>query len=208
MRACRARDPSGDGIARRVRRPRGRPITRPRAGASISPHDRSAIAIRCCNRGRRRSACRRSPRSGPSISCPRSSTRCGAPGRDRRDREAGRAADLREHAGRLRRQRPRPRPHREAVLQPDRVGDLAGAAGRRARDVAAPRGALQRDLSARAALRPHRRAAPAARTSSRSAPEQLRLLERVHLDFVREGARLSRGRASALRRDRRAPRRR
>ena len=59
--------------------------------------------------------------------------------------------------------RPRARAHRAPVLQSDGLGDLARAAGGRTRDVAAARRPLQRDPSARGALRAHRRAVPAAR---------------------------------------------
>jgi hypothetical protein len=104
-------------------------------------------------------------------------------------RGPGGSARFRQHRGRLRPQRPpagrvaavfynltasETNPELQAVQR-----RMAGAAGR-------PR---QRDLPGRRAVRPHRRAARAARRTGPDA-EQRRLLERVHLDFVRAGARL------------------
>ena len=86
-----------------------------------------------------------------------------APGRGGRHRRQQRAADVRQHDCGARPQRPRSRAHRAAVLQPGGIRDVAGAAGRRARNLAAARRALQRDPPARRAFRAHRRAVPAAR---------------------------------------------
>jgi peptidyl-dipeptidase Dcp len=75
-------------------------------------------------------------------------------------------------------------------LQPDVERDVASAAGGAARHGAAARGARQPRLHPRCAVRSHRRAARTARTH-RPRPEQRRVLERFHLDFVRAGAKLA-----------------
>ena len=148
---------------------------------------------RCCSPGTRRTACRRSRRCSRRISSRRSTPRWQAH-RAELDAIAANpdAAGLRQHAGRLRPQRPRCSPASSALFHNLAVGrDLARAAGGRARDGAAAGRARQRDLHARRAVRAHRRAARAARRARRSTPEQQRLLERLHLDFVRAGARLA-----------------
>ena len=128
------------------------------------------------------------------------SRRCG------RHREKQRLADVRQHACGLRWVRPRARSHRTGLLQSDGIGDVAGAAGGRTGDVAAPGRSLQRDLSRREALRAHRGRRTAAEGSwsfrgggaaCRADPSRLRT--RGCEAFARS--------EGSLRRDRRASRR-
>ena len=70
-------------------------------------------------------------------------------------------AHVRQHARCVRPQRSDALAHRKSLLQPHGVRDLARAAGRRARDVAAARRTSQRDLPRCGAVRPNRCDAPA-----------------------------------------------
>ena len=99
-------------------------------------------------------------------------------------------ADVREHGRRARRVRPRILARRRRLPQPRRVGDLARAAGGRARARAEARRARQRDPARREALRADRRAT-CARGRPASRPRSEALLERMHLDFAMAGARLA-----------------
>ena len=95
-----------------------------------------------------------------------------------------------EHDRRVRPRRPDARALEPSVLQPDVERDLAGAAGGRDDDGAAPRRARQRGLDARARCSRASSSCTSGVPSSASVPRQLRVLERYHPDFIRAGARL------------------
>ena len=110
---------------------------------------------------------------------------------DRRDRRAAGRTDVREHRRRVRPQRPTTDAHRAGVLQPDRVGDVArrcrpsSAMSRRSSPRTKARSTWTPQLFARIDALHARRGVRWRWTTS-----SVRLLERIHLDFVLAGARL------------------
>ena len=166
----------------------------------------TTTTIRCCNPGKRRTACRRSTGSRPSTTFRRSCTRC--------TRTAPRSNAIAESADpptfdntiaaldRSGRDAPS---HRAPVLQPDGVGDVADLQAIE-RDISPQLAAHHSAICLDAKLFARIEAVHDRRDELPADAEERRLTERIHLDFVREGARLSRGRQGALRGDRRAPR--
>ena len=155
---------------------------------------------RCCSPGTRRTACRRSPRCGPSTSSRRSTRRCAS--------TAPRSTRSRAEPSRRPSTTRSPRSTAPAgcstrvdgaVPQPDVERDLAGAAGGRARDGAAAGRARQRGLHARRRCSRASTRCTSGATRSASTPSSCACSSASTSTSCAPARRLGAGRAGALR---------
>ena len=126
------------------------------------------------------------------------------PRRDRRHRRPGRGPHVREHAGGLRSQRA-PAHAVGGVFHNLTASETSPALQAVEREMMPRFAAHQSAVRLHEGLFARIDALHGRRDELGLAPEEMRLLERVHLDFVREGRAAQRRRAGALRGDRGAP---